>query len=53
MPEKKPSAPRYDDCPCRCCKKDKRCNKKPAECKPFKTWFVTKWRQITTNRKGV
>lgn len=42
MPDKKHTAARYDDCPCRCCKKDDLCNKKPAECKPYKTWFVTK-----------
>lgn len=49
MLEKKPVALRYADCPCRCCKKDELCNKKPAECKHYKTWFVTKWRQIRKN----
>lgn len=52
MPEKNLAAPLYDDCPCRCCKKDDLCNKKPTECKTYKTWFATKWRRITNNGKG-
>lgn len=37
---------RCSDCPCRVCKRDELCNKKPGECKPFSFWFKIRWRQF-------